>query len=86
MKHYCYLIEYSFDDTRIIKGPKTSKEEMWAQMVADAKEEYRIDTEENQYKSVLTIDEENDIIVLVTPSTYIERGTITTWTLFEMED
>ena len=86
MKYYCYLVEYSFDDTRIIKGPKTCEKEIWDQMIAESKEEYRIDTEENQYKSILTIDEENQIIILVTPSEYIEGGTITTWTLFEMED
>lgn len=46
---YYYLTKYSFDAEKSIAGPYKNEEEAWRAMEADADEEYRIDTEENDW-------------------------------------
>lgn len=42
-----FITVYSFDEDRPLSGPYSSEEECWDAMLKNAKEELRIDTEEN---------------------------------------
>ena len=46
-----YLTKYSFDPSKPVSGPFNTEEEAWDKMEKDAEEEYRIDTEENGWRS-----------------------------------
>lgn len=60
-----YMTKYSFDPTKLVKGPFTTEEEAYKKMKLDAYEEYRIDTEENDWNTEIYPDEENGEITLV---------------------
>lgn len=46
-----YMIKYSFDSTKVIKGPFKTENEAYQAMQHCANEEYRICTEENEWDS-----------------------------------
>ena len=51
---YYYLTKYSFDVEKTVFGPYDNEEKAWQAMEADAEEEYRIDSEENDWWTEIT--------------------------------
>lgn len=85
MAQFFYSVSYSFDAEHFLVGPFSSEAEAWHLMEADARNEYRIDMEENSSSGpVLDIMREENTICLYNyhmPQLTDERD-VTTWTLF----
>lgn len=61
-----HVTKYSFDPTKPVGGPFATEEEAWADMEAMMDEEYRIDTEENEWRSYIEKNREAGEIKLLT--------------------
>ena len=48
-----HVTKYSFDPTKSVQGPFATEKEAWDDMEAMMDEEYRIDTEENEWRSYI---------------------------------
>ena len=54
-----YIVtKYSFDSTKIVHGPFKTQEDAWERMERSADKEYRIDTEENEWDTLITKNKE----------------------------
>ena len=79
---YYYLTKYSFDPEKVVHGPFTTEEEAWATMEADANEQYRIDTEENQWDARLFKHKDNGEITLI--DYFVAHKDVTEFFIFEI--
>ena len=52
------MTKYSFDNDKIVHGPFKTEKEAWNNMEKRADEEYRIDTEENEWDTEINKNEE----------------------------
>ena len=82
MEKYIYSVTYSFDPDRYAVGPFSTWEEAWAAMLKDAKNEKRIDTEENGWDAQLCVDKEAGDISLSVQ--FCDHTDVTRWLLHEM--
>lgn len=80
---YYYTINYSFDGDRPVKGPFKSYESCWDNMNRDAEKEYRIDTEEAGFNTIIEKDTETGTIVLRNLFEDYEDD-ITTWAIIDV--
>lgn len=79
---YC-LITYSFDSERPILGPFFDEQSCWKAMQENAREEHRIDTEENEYETEYKEDFQSGEITLT--DIFPDRNDTTSWLMFEIE-
>lgn len=82
---YYYLTTYSFDSSRLVQGPFGDFNACWEAMLKDAKNEYRIDVEENGFTSELRKDRDAGVINLVNLVDDTDDNT-TTWSAIEIPD
>ena len=54
-----HVTKYSFDPTKPVCGPFATSEEAWNDMEAMMDEEYRIATEENEWRAYISKDKES---------------------------
>lgn len=77
-----YLTKYSFDADKPVTGPFPSEEDGWAAMMAAARQEYKIDTEENGWRTRLIENKECGEIII---KNFFTTGTdVTEFILFEI--
>ena len=77
-----YMTKYSFNAYKHVDGPFNNEEEAWNAMLNDAKEEYRIDTEENKYRTQLIKNKDYGEITLI--NLFAHRTNVTNFFLFEI--
>ena len=80
MNSFFYTVTYNFDSDRHAVGPFATWEDAWAAMMEDAKNEERIDKEENGWDAFLCADEDDGEATLTVK--FLDRENITTWLLF----
>lgn len=59
-----YMIKYSFDPSKIVKGPFATEEEAYKNMEDNADNEYNICVEENDWDTEINKDKENGEITI----------------------
>ena len=77
-----YLVRYSFDATKPVFGPFKTESEAWEAALADARKEFKIDEEENEWNCDIT--EYEDIGAIVLTDQFTDREDTTEWLVFEM--
>ena len=80
MNSFFYTVTYNFDSDRHAVGPFPTWEDAWVAMMEDAKNEERIDKEENGWDAFLCADEDDGEATLTIK--FLDREDITTWLLF----
>ncbi len=84
LSKWYYLCLYSFDHEHLVRGPFESEKKCWQAMRKEAKEEFRIDLEENEYQCNLVEDSQSGEITL---TDFFNNHTIETkWALFEIKE
>ena len=78
-----YMTKYSFDPTKVTVGPFESEEDAWADMEHSADEEYRIDTEENSWRTRIIKDKECGEITI--KNFFMDNTDVTEFFLFEIQ-
>lgn len=81
MNGFFYTVTYSFDSERHAVGPFQTWDEAWAAMLKDAKNEERIDREENGWATCLRDNEDTGEITLT--NSFADHEDVTTWLLFD---
>ena len=80
---YYYVTTYSFDNDRPVQGPFGDFDACWDAMLKDAKNEYRIDVEEDGFTAELREDHDTGVINLVRLVDDTDDDT-TTWSAIEL--
>lgn len=80
---YYYVTTYSFDNDRPVQGPFGDFDACWDAMLKDAKNEYRIDVEEDGFTAELREDHDAGVINLVRLVDDTDDDT-TTWSAIEI--
>ena len=77
-----YLVRYSFDPTKPVFGPFETETEAWEAALANARKEYKIDTEEDECNCDMSEYDDFGEIVLV--NHFTDRDDTTEWLVFEL--
>ena len=77
-----YITTYSFDAHKHVDGPFNNEEEAWNAMLNDAQEEYRIDKEENKFRTQLIKNKNYGEITLL--NLFAHGTNVTKFLLFEI--
>lgn len=79
---YYGMTKYSFDSDKPVYGPFQTREDAWKCILLMAEEEYRIDTEENDWESDIVKDATSGEITI---KNYFWEGTdVTEFFIFEI--
>lgn len=79
---FYYLVRYSFDPTKPVFGPFETEFDAWEVALADARKEFKIAEEENEYDCDMT--EYEDFGEIVLTDHFIDRDDTTEWLVFEL--
>lgn len=77
-----YMTKYSFDPSKPVVGPFDTEEEAWDSMKNIADEEYRIDTEENGWRTQYI--KNKDCGEITIKNFFVSHTDITEFFLFEI--
>ena len=80
---FYYLVRYSFDATKPVFGPFKTESEAWEAALVDARKEFKIDEEENEWNCDMS--EYEDFGEIVLTNHFTDRDDTTEWLVFEME-
>jgi hypothetical protein len=77
-----HITKYSFDPTKSVFGPFKTEEDAWSNMEQMADEEYRIDTEENDWRTRIIKDKDCGEITI--KNFFTDHTDVTEFFLFEI--
>lgn len=77
-----YLIRYSFDSEKPVIGPFNTYEDAWEAALANAKKEFDIDQNENEWDCDMSEHEDYGEITLV--NHFTDGDDTTEWIIFEL--